>query len=62
MLATGHHRNGVLLTPVTADVVAELVLHDRLLEVAEPFGPERFDPGDPTVAGGYRIRDPGGRT
>ena len=24
VLATGHHRNGVLLTPVTADVVAEL--------------------------------------
>jgi glycine oxidase len=45
VLAAGHHRNGVLLTPVTADVVAELVLHDRLLEVAEPFGLERFYPG-----------------
>lgn len=43
VLATGHHRNGVLLTPVTADVVAELVLHDRLLKVAKPFGIERFD-------------------
>ena len=42
--ATGHYRNGVLLTPVTADVVEELVLHDRLLEVARPFALERFGP------------------
>lgn len=42
VLATGHYRNGVLLTPITADVVAELVLADRLLDVAEPFGVERF--------------------
>jgi glycine oxidase len=35
VLATGHYRNGVLLTPVTADVVAELVLHDRLREHGE---------------------------
>ncbi len=63
VLAAGHHRNGVLLTPVTADVVAELVLHDRLLEVAEPFGPERFDQGrsDRSPVGtGSEI--PGGRT
>lgn len=43
VLATGHYRNGVLLTPITADVVAELVVHDRLLAVAAAFGPERFD-------------------
>lgn len=43
VLATGHHRNGVLLTPITADVVAELVLHDRLPDVARPFGIDRFD-------------------
>ncbi|MFT4165564.1 MAG: glycine oxidase ThiO [Microlunatus sp.] len=43
VLATGHYRNGVLLTPITSDVVAELILHDRLLPVAEPFGIERFD-------------------
>ena len=28
-LATGHYRNGVLLTPVTADVIAELVTDRR---------------------------------
>ncbi len=42
MLATGHYRNGVLLTPITADVVAELVVHDRMLDVAAPFGPGAF--------------------
>ncbi|MDN5760828.1 MAG: glycine oxidase ThiO [Microlunatus sp.] len=42
VLATGHYRNGVLLTPVTADIVAEVVLHDRVPAVAEPFGLARF--------------------
>jgi glycine oxidase len=36
VVATGHYRNGVLLAPVTADAVAELVLHNRTLpEVAD---------------------------
>ena len=50
VLATGHYRNGVLLTPITADVVAELVLHDRVPDVAAAFGPERFE----TLAGSVR--------
>ena len=37
--ATGHHRNGILLAPVTADLVAaELAGEPR----AHAFGPERF--------------------
>jgi glycine oxidase len=40
--ATGHYRNGVLLTPVTADAIAALVAGDGLPEVARGFGPERF--------------------
>jgi len=40
--ATGHHRNGILLAPVTADAIARLVL-DREVEAAiRPFGIERF--------------------
>jgi glycine oxidase len=31
VVATGHYRNGVLLAPITADAVAELVLHGRML-------------------------------
>jgi glycine oxidase len=40
--ATGHHRNGILLTPITADTIARLVL-DGVTEAAiRPFGIERF--------------------
>ncbi len=42
VLATGHHRNGVLLTPVTADAVAQLLLSGALPEVAAPFTAGRF--------------------
>jgi glycine oxidase len=31
VVATGHYRNGVLLAPITADAVAELVLRGRML-------------------------------
>ncbi|MFH8475166.1 glycine oxidase ThiO [Streptomyces sp. NPDC018000] len=41
-LATGHHRNGVLLTPVTGDVMAELLAGGELPEMARPFTPHRF--------------------
>ncbi|RAY13088.1 glycine oxidase ThiO [Actinomadura craniellae] len=43
VLATGHFRNGVLLAPVTADSIAELLLEGTLPEVARPFTPDRFD-------------------
>ncbi|MGW4022359.1 glycine oxidase ThiO [Streptomyces sp. NPDC005009] len=42
LLATGHHRNGVLLTPVTGDVMAEALITGVLPEVARPFTPRRF--------------------
>ncbi|KQS85646.1 glycine oxidase [Methylobacterium sp. Leaf361] len=40
--ATGHHRNGYLLAPVTADAIAALVLRGALPEVARPFTRARF--------------------
>lgn len=40
--ATGHHRNGILLTPVTADAVARLVLDGVADPAIRPFGIERF--------------------
>jgi glycine oxidase len=40
--ATGHHRNGILLTPVTADAVSEFVLGGRVPDVIAAFGPGRF--------------------
>jgi glycine oxidase len=40
--ATGHYRNGILLTPVTADAIARLVLDGEADPVIAPFGVERF--------------------
>jgi glycine oxidase len=42
--ATGHHRNGILLTPVTADAIAKLVLDEAFDPAIRPFGIERFAP------------------
>jgi glycine oxidase len=42
--ATGHHRNGILLAPVTADAIARLVLEGTLDPAIRPFGIERFTP------------------
>jgi glycine oxidase len=43
VVATGHHRNGILLTPVSAAVVSQYILSGRLPEMALPFAPRRFD-------------------
>jgi glycine oxidase len=40
--ATGHHRNGILLAPVTADTMARLVLDGVVDAAIRPFGIERF--------------------
>ncbi len=42
VVATGHHRNGILLTPLTAGAVSAYVLTGRLPEMVGPFTPERF--------------------
>ncbi|SHF50573.1 glycine oxidase [Jatrophihabitans endophyticus] len=43
VVATGHYRNGVLLTPVTADGVAALLADGALPDVLHPFAPDRFE-------------------
>jgi glycine/D-amino acid oxidase-like deaminating enzyme len=42
MYATGHFRNGVLLAPLTARVVADLILENREDEVLRSTSPQRF--------------------
>ncbi|MFJ3301799.1 glycine oxidase ThiO [Streptomyces sp. NPDC086549] len=42
LLATGHFRNGVLLTPVTGDVMAHVLATGELPDEARPFTPKRF--------------------
>jgi glycine oxidase len=40
--ATGHYRNGILLTPVTAAIMADLVNSRTPSVEIEPFSPGRF--------------------
>ncbi|MCL8010528.1 glycine oxidase ThiO [Streptomyces sp. AS02] len=42
LLATGHYRNGVLLTPVTGDAMAHVLATGELPDEARPFTPRRF--------------------
>jgi glycine oxidase len=41
-LATGHFRGGILLAPVTADVMAEYLQSQRMPSLAQPFTGQRF--------------------
>ncbi|CAH1662562.1 Glycine oxidase [Hyphomicrobiales bacterium] len=40
--ATGHHRNGILLTPITARLISDFILSGKMDPMAEPFGFGRF--------------------
>lgn len=42
--ATGHHRNGILLLPVTTQAIVDLVLTGKQHPLAAAFGVERFHP------------------
>jgi glycine oxidase len=42
MYATGHYRNGVLLAPLTAQLVADAMLDNRLDPMLAPVSPGRF--------------------
>nr|WP_204946006.1 glycine oxidase ThiO [Micromonospora luteifusca] len=57
LAATGHHRHGVVLTPITADLITDLVLTGVPDPLLAPFLPDRFvgaaDGGapEPTMVG-----------
>lgn len=40
--AVGHYRNGILLAPVTAEILAAVLSGETVPDAAEPFRPERF--------------------
>lgn len=42
--ATGHYRNGILLAPVTGELIAEAVIDGNLSPLLGPFSPSRFAP------------------
>ena len=43
VFATGHYRNGILLTPITAKVVSELILGEPFPDSLKPYAPDRFN-------------------
>jgi glycine oxidase len=45
VLATGHHRNGILLAPVTVEAISRLVLTGEIADAIRPFGLDRFGDG-----------------
>lgn len=50
VMATGHHRNGILLAPVTADAVSRFVLTGAVAEAIAPFTLDRFSRSKGTVS------------
>ena len=42
IFATGHYRNGILLTPVTGDLIASCILNGAVPPALTPFSPDRF--------------------
>ncbi|MFG2086241.1 MULTISPECIES: glycine oxidase ThiO [unclassified Spirillospora] len=42
VVGTGHFRNGILLTPVSADILSAMLLDEPVPGVAAPFSPGRF--------------------
>jgi glycine oxidase ThiO len=42
-LATGHHRNGILLAPVTAQVIADAIVHQNSDHINAAFRWDRFN-------------------
>ena len=48
-IAAGHHRNGVLLTPITARAMREILTENVIPALVQPFGPGRFHPSPAPV-------------
>ena len=42
-VATGHYRDGILLAPVTAQVMTSLILREDPVQDLTPFSPARFN-------------------
>ncbi|SCG55338.1 glycine oxidase ThiO [Micromonospora coxensis] len=62
LVATGHHRHGIVLTPVTADLITELVVTGEADPLLAPFTPERFSRPDAPHPGPARVGPAGSST
>jgi glycine oxidase len=47
VVATGHFRNGILLAPITGQLIAEVIVRGKPSLSLEPFRPDRQFPPDP---------------
>jgi glycine oxidase len=52
LLATGHYRNGILMSPVTADAIVACLTGRAPAAEWEPFTPQRFTAGRRSAVGG----------
>ncbi|HEU5003230.1 MAG TPA: glycine oxidase ThiO [Actinomycetota bacterium] len=50
LIATGHYRNGILLTPVTADALGDVLAGAPVPDLVRPFLPDRFRRANPAPA------------
>ena len=48
VFATGHYRNGILLAPITGELIAETIVSNAVSPLIEPFSPGRFELDSPT--------------
>ncbi|QGN46835.1 glycine oxidase ThiO [Micromonospora sp. WMMD558] len=62
LAATGHHRHGIVLTPITADLITDLIVTGEPGPLLAPFTPDRFGPGTPGAPGAAGGRVSGGTT
>ena len=42
--ATGHYRNGILLAPITGELIAEQIVYNKTPALLNRFSPDRFTP------------------
>ena len=61
LVATGHYRNGILLSAATADAAVACLTGQRPAEEWEPFSPQRFSARDSGDAGRSASGRPGRR-
>jgi len=54
LIATGHYRNGILLTPITADSITTILTGGGVPDIIAPFAPTRFGKPAPVGAGAGR--------
>ena len=52
--ATGHYRNGILLAPITSELIAEAVVSGQSSALLAPFSPDRFGAAEDSRRAGSR--------